>query len=292
LSAVPILEGLPEDYAVERGDAGVLAVLRDCAPSLRAAGYGLDSDGATRTSRLSGRRPLLELPTPAGMFLIRRFSHGGLLRFLTGERFRDASRPFRELAAAASLARAGVNTPQVAAARARAAPGWGWNLEIVTRRVEDAIDLDGVLAAAREQRVPREVLRRLARATGKLVREMHDAGCFHADLTTKNLLVERGALAGGSSRMWVLDLDRARAGSSLSPEERIANLTRLHRYVWRRERMHGAALSRTDLLRFMEGYEPELEKRAAASRRVLADHARNLQWHALGWRIESLFSRR
>lgn len=292
MSAVPILERLPADYAVERGERGVLAILRDCAPSLRAAGYGLDSDGSTRTSRLSGRRPLLELPTPAGVFLIRRFSHGGLLRFLTGERFRDASRPFRELAAAASLARAGVNTPQVAAARARAAPGWGWKLEIVTRQVDDAIDLDGVLAAARERAIPRDVLRRLARAAGRFVREMHDAGCFHADLTTKNLLVERSALSGGSSRMWILDLDRARAGAGLSLEERIANLTRLHRYVWRRERMHGPALSRTDALRFLAGYEPDRVRRGAAARRILAEHARSLRWHALGWRLEGLFSPR
>ncbi|MFN0007412.1 MAG: lipopolysaccharide kinase InaA family protein [Planctomycetota bacterium] len=292
MNPVPILERLPEDYSVERGDRGVLAMRRDCAPSLRAAGYGLDSDGGTRTSRLSGRKPLLELPTPAGMFLIRRFSHGGLLRFLTGERFHDASRPFRELAAAASLARAGVNTPQVAAARARAAPGWGWKLEIVTRQVEDAIDLDGVLAAARERAIPRDALRRLARAAGKLVREMHDAGCFHADLTTKNLLVERAALSGGSSRMWILDLDRARAGEGLSLEERIANLTRLYRYVSRREGDLAAALARTDWMRFLSGYEPDRARIVTTARAILSAHGKSLRWHALGWRLENLFSGR
>lgn len=292
MSPVPIVDKLPEEYTIERGDHGVLAIRRDCAPALRAAGYGLATDGMTRTSRLAGRRPLLELSTPAGTFLVRRFSHGGLLRFLTRGRFRDASRPFSELAVAASLARAGVNTPQVAAARARTAPGWGWRLEIVTRRVDDALDLDWVLAEARANRIPSGVLRRLARAAGTLVREMHGAGCFHADLTTKNMLVERSALEGGSPRMWILDLDRARLAPGLSHAERMANLTRLYRYVSRREGIHGPALARTDGMRFLAGYEADRTRRAAAARWILSGHAHSLRWHALGWRLEGLFSRR
>jgi tRNA A-37 threonylcarbamoyl transferase component Bud32 len=267
-------------------------VQRDCAPALRAAGYGLESDAPTSASRLAGRRPLLDLETQAGSFLVRRFVHGGLLRFLTGERFRDPSRPFRELAAAASLARAGVDTPQVAAARARAAPGWGWRLEIVTRRVEGAVDLDEVLAIARAGRLPRSALRRIARAAGSLVRAMHDAGCRHADLTTKNMLVDRGALAGGTPRTWILDLDRARVGAGISREERTANLARLHRYVARREDLHGRALARTDLLRFLAGYEPDRPLRAALARAVIAEHRRTVGWHTLGWRLEALFAGR
>jgi hypothetical protein len=191
-----------------------------------------------------------------------------------------------------SLARAGVGTPQVAAARARAAPGWGWKLEVVTRRVDGALDLDEVLAAARANSIERGILRRLARAAGGLVREMHGAGCLHADLTTKNMLVERSALEGGSARMWVLDLDRARLAPGLSTAQRIENLTRLYRYVFRREGIHGRALARTDWLRFLAGYEPDRSRRAAAARSILAEHGRALRWHALGWRLEGLFSRR
>lgn len=292
MSDLSIVDRLPEEYTIEKGRQGILAIRRDRAPALRAAGYGLETNGATRTSRLAGRRPLLELPTSDGTFLVRRFSHGGLLRFLTRDRFRDASRPFQELLVAAALARAGVSTPQVAAARARAAPGWGWKLEIVTRRVDDAHDLDEVLSEARANRIPREILRRLSRAAGDLVRAMHAADCFHADLTTKNMLVEGGAFEGGPSRMWILDLDRARVAPGLPLADRMANLVRLHRYVWRRERMHGPALARTDALRFLAAYEPDRARRAAAVRWILSEHARSLRWHALGWRLEDLFSRR
>jgi len=282
---------LPEGYELERGEGGILVYSRACAPALREAGYGLTSEGRFAASALAGRKPLFELRTSEGTFLVRRFSHGGLLRFLTGERFSDPSRPFVELAVSTSLSRAGVGTPVVAAARARPAPLWGWKLEIVTRRVEGTIDLDLVLRLAREGRLDRRALGRLARAAGRLVRALHDAGCRHADLTTKNMLVDQDSLREPRPRTWILDLDRARILPALDEKSRRAGLARLYRYVLRRERAGQAALSRTDWARFLAAYEPDRVRRRATARAILRSHGRTLAWHALGWRLERLFSR-
>jgi hypothetical protein len=306
-----IAERLPDGYLFESSPRGMLALAREFAPALQGAGYGLSSDGASTPSALTGRKPLLELPTSAGVFLVRRFSHGGLLRFLTRERFLDPERPFRELAVSHSLSRAGVDTPVIAAARARRAPGWGWRLEIVTRRVEGTIDLDEALALARSGRIDRRALARLARAAGRLVRALHDAGCRHADLTTKNMLVERSLLDDSSMgsnkassmasslgpemgpklapRMWILDLDRASLVARLGSVDRSANLARLHRYVLRRERMHGPGLARTDWMRFLAAYEPDRTARKAWASAIQRAYSRSLPWHALGWRLEKLF---
>jgi tRNA A-37 threonylcarbamoyl transferase component Bud32 len=102
----------------------------------------------------------------------------------------------------------------------------------VTRRVEGAIDLDEALALGRSGRIDRRTLSRLARAAGRLVRALHDAGCRHADLTTKNMLVERSLPR--EPKMWILDLDRASLVPELRPADRGANLARLYRYVLRR----------------------------------------------------------
>jgi hypothetical protein len=281
-------------FETDSSPRGVLAVSREFAAALRGAGYGLESDGTSEPSALSGRKPLRELRTADGVLLVRRFSHGGLLRFLTGERFRDPLRPFREFAVATALSRAGIDTPGVAAARARPAPGWGWHLEIVTRRVEGAIDLDEFLQLAREGRVERRAIARAASATGRLVRALHEAGCAHADLTTKNMLVERSAALDTSSRslprIWILDLDRARIVPDLDRAVRWGSLARLYRYVLRREGSRGPAISRTDWARFLVAYEPDRSKRKACARAIRKDHARSLPWHALGWRLEKLFS--
>jgi len=135
----------------------------------------------------------------------------------------------------------------------------------------------------------------LARAAGRLVRSLHDAGCRHADLTTKNMLVERSLLEGPrksqAPRMWILDLDRARIVPDLGRADRTASLSRLYRYVFRRERESGPALARTDWARFLAAYEGDRRRRRVHARAILRADARSLRWHALGWRLERLFGR-
>ena len=91
---------------------GVLALHTDVARELHAAGYGPEHDGDLRQSDLEGRRPLYFLGGAEANLVLRRFSHGGLLRWLTGARYLDPERPFRELMLVDSLLRAGVRTPR------------------------------------------------------------------------------------------------------------------------------------------------------------------------------------
>lgn len=286
------MEDLPEGYDLVRAGNGRLALSRRLAPALETAGYGPESDGRTRASALAGRQPLLELETTAGVFLIRKFTHGGLLRFLTRDRFADAERPFRELAVTAALARAGVAAPEVAAARARPAPLLGWSLEIVTRRIDGAVDLDAILARARRKTVDRRTVGRVAASFGRLVRAMHDAGCSHADLTTKNALVLEDSLASARPAILILDLDRARISRVLAPASRTANLARLLRYVLRAERVAGPGLARTDFARFLAAYEPDVKKRRGLARAVLSAEARGRLLHAVAGAFESFLGPR
>ncbi len=276
-------------FEIERGPEGRLAIARRFAPGLRGAGYGLASDAATRTSALSGRRALLELATPDGTFLVRRFTHGGLLRFLTRDRFGDAERPFRELWVASRLARAGVRTPEVAAARARRAPLAGWRLEIVTRRIEGAVDLDAIAARVRGGGIDRRTAGRIAASFGRLVRAMHDAGCLHADLTTKNALVLESSLASERPETAILDLDRARIEVAPSFEARTENLARLLRYVRKTARTSGPAFTAADGARFLAAYETDRERRGAYARAIARAESRGRAYHGIGRALERLF---
>lgn len=283
----PDLAAIPPGYRVTATARGRIAVADWAAPELARAGFGLDSDGDLRASEVAGRKALAQ--TPDGRILVRHFTHGGLLRFLTGRRFRDSRRPFAELALSCWLAQHGVDTPPVAAARARRAAWFGHELALATRRIEGARDLESHVVDVRAGRASRTSLRASLRAVGALVARLHALGFLHADLTPKNVLVE--PRAGAAPRLWLIDLDRSRVVGLMPETARRANLRRLWRFVDRRERRDGRALSRTDVARFLAAYEPDRAARHALWRAVAADHRREGFWHRLGWALEG-FGRR
>jgi len=289
---LPVLDQLPSGYFVDESPRGVLVLHADFARALHEAGYGPEHDGSLRRSDLSGRRPLYELEAGGERLVVRRFSHGGLMRWITGQRFLDPERPFRELVLSTTLRQAGIATPQVVAARARPAWGGGWYLDLVSRRVEGAIDLGYLLGLARAGRLDFRVLRSLLAATGQVVRQLHRHGCLHADLTPTNLLATEDVLEGADPKLWVIDLDRSVIRGKLTAAERLQNLRRLFRYVARREARHGRALQRTDYMRFLLAYEPDRARRKVVLREVLAAHRRSSPLHSLGWLAEAWFGRR
>jgi tRNA A-37 threonylcarbamoyl transferase component Bud32 len=290
-TAEEIARSLPAGYELQHTSSAWLAARRDTLPSLEQAGYGLDSDGVLSTSELVGRTPLLEIVTPNGILLVRRFSHGGLLRGLTGSRFGEPARPFRELCVSAALAANGVRTPEVVAARARRARGFGWRLDLVTQRVEDTIDLGRILAMARRGEVDRSALRRTATAAGAMVGRLHALGFLHADLTPSNMLVERASLSAAKPNLWIVDLQDGRFVEALGDAARRDNLRRLLRFVERREDRFGRALARTDYARFMLSYDPDRARWKEDWRGIQRAHARNRFWHGLGWMLERWGSR-
>ncbi|MDA1265491.1 MAG: hypothetical protein O2816_10475 [Planctomycetota bacterium] len=267
----------------------MLAVHADVARQLHELGYGPESDGDVRRSDVVGRAPLFECELGGARYLVRRFRHGGLLRRLTGRRFLDAERPFRELCLSDSLLRLGIPTPRVVAARARSA-GFGWQLEVITPRLEGTIDLGTWLGRLRRDEAPATSRSTVLEAFGDLVRRMHLHGLLHADLQPNNVLVdESGLAASGVPRLHVLDLDRS-AFAEISSRERRAQLVRLYRHVARTEAKHGACLTRADFARFLRGYDPERSRWKADWRGVREHHGRRRLWHGLGRVIERLLA--
>lgn len=291
MSTFPALDELPTGYFVEESPRGVLALHIDVARVLHDVGFGPESDGRLECTDLSGRRPMYEIRSGGEAFVLRRSSHGGLMRWITGERFLDAQRPFRELILSDSLRRLGVPTPHLVAARARRAGLLGWRLDVLTRRVDNSIDLGYVLAWAERESLRTPVKRRLLAVAGELVRKLHVHGCVHADLSPNNMLVPREALEGDDASAWILDLDRSFFVERLDDDRRRSNLNRLYRHVKRRERARGSALARTDYARFLRSYQPDRARRRADWRAIDRLHAASRVVHAIGWVLERVFAR-
>jgi 3-deoxy-D-manno-octulosonic acid kinase len=286
MSALPDLPPVLAEYELACSARSACARHRDWLELLERAGYGVNSEPASRTSALAGRRPLEELATARGTLLLRRFTHGGLMRSLTGSRFGDPARPFHELALSARLRARGIATPLLVGARARAARGGGWFLDVLSLRVEGARDLESLLAELRRGAARPPGFADIVHGAGAFVRRLHDAGLYHVDLTTKNLLVCEGP------RFVVLDLDRSQVLEPLPASSRERNLRRLLRFVLRHEERGARALATRDYLRFLSGYEPQPAPRRKIARAVFEAHSRHLRWHRLGWGLERLLGLR
>jgi tRNA A-37 threonylcarbamoyl transferase component Bud32 len=174
----------------------------------------------------------------------------------------------------------------VVAARARRRRAGGWRLEVVTRRVEGALDLGLALAEMGERDTPVRTRTRILSAAGALVRELHDAGFFHADLTPNNLLVSRPALEGDEPHLWVLDLDRSDVRAELDGGERRRNLRRLFRHVAKLRNAGRLRFSITDVRRFLRGYAAPGDDWKDLWRRVQREHGRTRRAHALAGKLE------
>jgi tRNA A-37 threonylcarbamoyl transferase component Bud32 len=279
-----LAEGLPPDVRVIAGARGVLVVREDVAEAFLSAGYGPDDEPRPARSQSVGKRPLGLVRSGTRSLLVRRFHHGGLLRWLTGERFASPRRPFDEWRVASRLSERGMPTPAVVAARAVRAGVAGWRLDLATERVPDAIDLGVLLAQRRDGTLADPQWRRLLAATGRFLADLHRIGFEHADLTPRNLLAQ---VVG--PRLWVIDLDGSRfVAGGLDERRRTANLERLQRHLLRMHSEHGARLSRCDRWRFLAAYAPERGLRRRLALRLGSGGAGA---HRLGWLLERALGR-
>ena len=93
---------------------------------------------------------------------------------------------------------------------------------------------------------------------------------------------------GEPPRLWILDLDRSKQELVLEEPLRLSNLSRLLRFVERRERERGACLTVSDRMRFLRGYERERVSRHRLWR-TLSSEAGPSRGHGLGWMLERVF---
>lgn len=148
--------------------------------------------------------------------VLRRLTHGGLLRSITRGRFLSLNRSLREISVSAHLASRGVPTPEIAALRFRRT-GPFYAIEVVTKLVPGAVDLLACLAGR-----PADALLLLMQAGG-LISRVHGLGAYHPDLHVKNILLDRRRTP------WIIDLDGARLFPVLPPALRERNLARFRR---------------------------------------------------------------
>lgn len=160
--------------------------------------------GAAEQGVLGGRGGTRRIKLPGGKTVyLRHYLRGGLPRALTRDLFLlRPARPVRELVATETARAAGCPVPTVhAVCIEEVGPFYrGW---IVTSAIEGTLPLVECLLGGSERSRSR-----LLSATGRLVRQLMEAGVYHVDLTGHNVLVH------SDGHLSVIDFDRAVVGRS------------------------------------------------------------------------------
>lgn len=161
-----------------------------------------------------GRGAMLRFDFSGGSAVIRPCRRGGAIRHIFRDAYLLSNRPLRELRVHAYLYEQGVAVPEPL--------GVCWERRgllfrgcVATREVH-AVDLLEYLTGP-----PGNHQYTLGRA-GRLIREMHDRGVYHADLQIRNILV-------AAEHLYIIDLDKARCSAKVSRFQRARNLLRLRR---------------------------------------------------------------
>src|SRR5687767_10473585 len=174
---------LPEFARIERGPLFAW-VRRSCYEAVRAGGFLAESLPRGLAQVGGGRGGARYLELPGGVrAVLREYLRGGLPGRFLRDLHLGSARALAELALHEELARRGVPTLRVLAARSLRVYGVFFRHALLTEEVA-ARDL---VAAAAEWPARRAAL---CAAAGRAVRALHEAGLDHADLHPGNLLVQ------------------------------------------------------------------------------------------------------
>ena len=197
-----------------------------------------------------GRGSYLSVPiTEDGTerFVIRDYRHGGLLGKLFGGVFLNGDRPLNEICISEVASQRGVPSAEVIAIAKRRLWGIFYHAEYISKETTGAVDIIEFLkkfSAEFIQTYKKPVIFALV----KLIRNMHDAGIYHADLHLKNILLEKDS--NGEFTAYIIDLDKSVVLNKLGIDQRIRNLLRLDRSLeklrWLSGKTHSYQKNRKD----------------------------------------------
>ncbi len=215
--------------------------------------------------------------------VVRQYSHGGLMRAITGNLYLFGARSFGELAITEEIRSCGIPTIEpIGAIHLDTDFPLLYRAYLLTLEVPGALNaiqyLEKMRGSPGQERLSHK--RKMIRNSGLLLRRFHQSGFFHQDLQLKNILVD-------GDRILIIDFDRSYRKRILSMEERIKNILRLNRSVekWKR---FGLPITRTDRWRFFIAYAGDDKETCEAMRRRFQTYSLRFLFYRFCWAIEKI----
>jgi serine/threonine protein kinase len=215
--------------------------------------------------------------------VLRQYSHGGLLRAITGNLYFFGARSFRELALAEEIRSRGIFTISPIGAIHHRIFFSFYQAYFLSLEVPNALDLIQYFQqmGARPTRENLSLKRKTIRSAALLIRQFHQAGFFHGDLQLKNILI-------AGDQVLLIDFDRSYRRANLSVQEKMKNLLRLSRSAEKWKRL-GLPITRTDCWRFFLAYAGDDGRMEKAMEKALRTYSLRSLLYRFGWTIERFF---
>jgi serine/threonine protein kinase len=227
---------------------------------------------------LKGRTPHPSIPLGNEQSMVlRQYSHGGLLRAITGNLYLFGARSFRELALTEEIRTCGIPTIiSIGAIHHRISFPF-YQAYFLSLEVPRAMDLAQYLQQIGPNPSPENLLlkRKTIRSAGFLICQFHQAGFFHSDLQIKNILVT-------GDQLLLIDFDRSYRKPALSVRKRVKNLLRLNRSAEKWKRL-GLSITRTDRWRFFLAYAGSDKKIRETMKKALRTYSLRFLFYRFGW---------
>ncbi len=173
--------------------------------------------------------------------VVRTLTHGGALRNVFKTRFLTLNRSLQELQSSAYLISQGIPTPEIVGLRFKK-NGMFYAMEIISRMIPESVDLLAFL-----EQFPNGGSA-VIRKTGALIRDIHRAQVYHADLHVKNIVLDK------EQKPWIIDLDNAYRFIDLPFILRYKNTRRFIHSLKKWDKRGRIRLPRGWKQTFMEGY--------------------------------------
>ena len=205
------------------------------------ASYWRDGEGFQST--LGGRGGSCLIEIDGRKAVLRRYRRGGVMGNLFSDQYlwlgQARSRPWLEWDVLLKARAAGLPVPEpIAACTCRT--GFWYRAALITAFLDDTQMMTERL---QQQKLDAQDWRRL----GSLIRDMHDAGIRHADLTTDNILLD------SAGRFYLVDFDKARVMRQPG-DWQWAPLERLQRSIIKRQGQQALHFDSADWQELLDGY--------------------------------------
>ncbi len=176
-------------------------------------------------------------------FVLRRFNRGGLVSSISTNRYMwfglRFTRAYRELALLISMQAIGLPVPKPFSARVRKY-GFVYSADLITYKINDAHSLA-------ECSLSKEHTRWFS--VGKVIRQFHDNGIYHADLNAHNILLTK-------NDVYIIDFDKGekKHASGHQPWKK-KNLQRLQRSLYKLKDKQNIYFSDENWQQLIAGYQ-------------------------------------